>query len=73
MTRAAFLAAYSSLLQAAYAWATGDKLARFLASCDASLTGPLATWNHDGDCVRDAWRAIGGKGRPTLKALRALP
>ncbi len=73
VTRAAFLAAYREAL-AVYPWAAdAARLARFLASCDATLSTDRATWNHDGDAVVAAWRAIGGKGRPTLKALRALP
>ena len=41
-------------------------------SVRATLRGPVATWNFDGPATVAAWRAIGGKGKPTLKALRAL-
>ena len=72
MTKQAFLAAYRDAI-AAYPWAAdAAKLDKFMASVAATLEGPRATWNHAGDAVTAAWRAIGGKGKPTLKALRAL-
>ena len=72
MTKQAFLAAYRAAL-VAYPWAAdAARLDKFMASVAATIEGPHATWNHDGDAVTAAWRAIGGKGKPTLKALRAL-
>lgn len=74
VTKNAFLAAYRTALVAAYPWAADvTRLNRFMASCVWTLEGPSATWNHDGEAVVSAWKSIGGKGRPTLKALRALP
>lgn len=74
MTKVSFLEAYRAALVATYPWAADvTRLNRFMASCVWTLEGPSATWNHDGEAVTAAWRAIGGKGRPTLKALRALP
>lgn len=73
MTKADFLREYRAAIIAAYPWAQdAAKLERFMQSVSATING-AATWNHDGEAVRAAWRAIGGKGRPTLKALRALP
>jgi hypothetical protein len=73
MTKAAFLAAYRLELSR-YSWAeNAPKLATFLDSVAGTLNGPTATWNHTGEAVKAAWRAIGGKGKPTLKALRSLP
>lgn len=73
MTREEFLAAYRAALVDAYMWASDDAhLSRFMDSVQRTLNGASA-WNHDGDAVVTAWRAIGGKGKPTLKALRALP
>lgn len=73
MTKQAFLTAYRQSLLARYPWAqNNDKLERFLSSCEVTLNGG-SSWNHDGDSVVDAWKAIGGQGKPTLKALRALP
>ena len=74
MNRNSFLVAYRSELVARFAWAQDmGKLDRFMASCETTISTPAATWNHDGDAVIAAWKSIGGKGRPTLKALRALP
>jgi hypothetical protein len=75
MTRSAFLTAYRGRLVALYAWAQDTaKLDRFMASVEQTLSTKRATWNHSGQAVTDAWYAIGGgKGIPSLKALRALP
>ena len=69
-----FYAAYRVALLNTYAWADEPaKMERFMSSVKATLDGAPATWNHDGEAVKTAWNAIGGKARPTLKALRALP
>lgn len=73
MTRAAFLVAYEKQVRA-YQWA-GDqaRFETFMAKVRETLDGrgiPWA-WNSDGSIA--AWKEIGGKGKPTLKALRALP
>jgi hypothetical protein len=71
MTKSLFLRAYREKLSA-LPWASNpDKLERFLESCRATLEG-ASTWQYDGELSVKAWRAIGGKGKPTLKALRAL-
>ncbi len=73
MTKDAFLTAYRAHLTATHAWAQDrTRLHIFMDAVANTLNGPAATWNHDGDAVRAAWRDIGGKGKPTLKALRAL-
>jgi hypothetical protein len=73
MTKDKFMAAYRAELLAQYPWASNpEKLSRFMASVWTSITTNKATWNHDGDAVRAAWHTIGGKGKPTLKALCAL-
>lgn len=73
MTKAAFLAAYEFQLMARYTWARDTaKLTRFLAAAAETISTTRSNWNHDGEAVTAAWRAIGGKGRPTLKALRGL-
>ena len=72
-TRSSFLQAYRRELASRYAWATdSDKLARFMRSVDETLDGSNS-WNHDGAAVTAAWKLIGGKGQPSLKALRGLP
>jgi hypothetical protein len=71
MTKSSFLSEYRKSASA-LPWASNsDKLERFMESCRATLNG-ASTWNHDGESSAAAWRAIGGKGKPTLKALRAL-
>ena len=72
-TKAAFLAIYRKEILSRYAWAQdGEKLSRFMASVFHTISGPVATWNYQGEAVTAAWRAMGNKGKPTLKALRAL-
>ena len=75
MTKTAFLAAYRAELLAIYSWTIdADKLARFCESgVVATLNTGVKTWDHTGAAALAAWRTIGGKGKPTLKALRALP
>lgn len=73
MTKAAFLHQYEVELRARYAWTlNAEKHQRFMDSVCATITTDAKSWNHDGEAVVAAWRAIGGKGKPTLKALRAL-
>lgn len=70
-TKEEFLTAYEACLLC-YTWAADPaKLAKFMASVRATLDG-ASTWNHDGDAVNAAWKLVGGKGKPSLKALRAL-
>ena len=72
MTKVDFYIAYRAKLVATYPWAANvDKLERFMNGVEETLNGG-SRWNHDGEAVTAAWRAIGGKGKPTLKALRAL-
>lgn len=74
MSQASFLATYRDLLHARYTWAQNDStLALFMISVQRTIEGPEKTWNHDGEVVTATWRVMGGKGKPTLKALRALP
>lgn len=67
-----FLEEYRAQLIKTYTWAQDEaKLEKYMASVYGTLTG-ANTWHHKGDAVTAAWRAIGGKGVPTLKALRGL-
>lgn len=73
MTKQSFLTTYRAKLLAAYPWAqNAAKLHRFMESVETSINGGAKTWNHDGEAVTAAWREIGGKGKPTFKALLAL-
>lgn len=72
LTKIAFLEAYKARLVSRYGWAhDAINLNNFVISCIATLDG-ANTWNHTGPAVTDAYRAIGGKGKATLKVLRAL-
>ena len=74
MTQVAFIKAYMGELKARYPW-TSDlvKFARFMESVTLTLRAGGNTWLPEGEAVNAAWKAIGGKGKPSLKALRALP
>ncbi len=76
MTKNAFLDMYRAVLvdmHGGYGWA-GDatRLERFMASAAATINAEATSWDHTGEAANRAWRAIGGKGKPSLKALRAL-
>lgn len=81
MTREAFMSALRKELLARYGqpngkicWANNpEKLEKFLASTWETLETTKNGVNIDGESFTAAWRAIGGKGKPTYKALRALP
>lgn len=71
-TKTEFLSAYRAALPAAYPWAAdAAKLHRFMESVETTLGGGN-TWNHDSEVAKQAYKAIGGIGRYSLKALRAL-
>lgn len=74
MTKNAFYREYQAALEQHYPWAQDrDRLAKFLGSVKTTLETDRDSWDHHGECINKAWHAIGGKGKPTLKALRALP
>ena len=71
--RAEFLRRYEEELKVRFPWAQDkDKLARFMVAVEATLSGGATMWNHYGEAVTAVWKAMGNKGKPTLKALRAL-
>ena len=73
MTKTKFLTLYRAELVARYSWASDTaKLDRFMQSVSDTIHGSVNTWNNDGEAVISAWKQIGGKGKPTYKALRAL-
>jgi hypothetical protein len=74
MTKQNFMDKYRALCASTYDWAQdAARLDRAMELVRVTLTTDRAPWNHNGECVTLAWRAIGGKGKPTRKALRALP
>lgn len=74
MTKHAFLRAYRKELLAVHTWAhQPTKLDNFMQSVRDTIFGERIVWNIDGPSTLAAWRAIGCEGKPTYKALRALP
>ena len=74
MQKRLFLTFLRAEISARYAWAQDvAKLDRFVSHMRETIHGDKNLVNLDGDAVTAAWRAIGGKGKPTYKALRALP
>ena len=72
-TKEAFMHHYKDEVLRRYAWAQdAAKLERFMGGVAETLNGPASIWSCEGAAVDAAWDAIGGKGRPTLKKLRAL-
>ena len=74
-TRQDFLREYRQALLRDYCdgWAAlPGRLDRFMQSVADTLAGGNS-WLAEGDSLRAAWLMLGGTGRPTLKALRALP
>lgn len=69
-----FIDIYRVLLQKEYPWAADkDRLDKFMISVKTTLYTQNNTWNIDSSVVRAAWRGIGMRGKPTYKALKALP
>jgi hypothetical protein len=72
MTKSLFLRAYREKLSA-LPWASNpEKLERFMEACRSTIENETTSWNHGFESCLAAWHEIGGKGKPTLKALRAL-
>lgn len=73
MTKQAFLETYRYMLMTQYDWPLKDaaKFDAFMDQVKATLEG-ANTWNHDSPVVAAAWKKLGGKGKPTKKALRNL-
>lgn len=71
--RSSFLSIYETMLRERFDWAKSpEKLAAFMGNVVGAITTRATTWDHTGETARAAWRVSGGKGRPTLKALRAM-
>jgi hypothetical protein len=73
ITKTEFLTEYRARLVAGYPWAQDTaKLDRFMQSVANTINGAY-TWNHDSAAATAIYRENGGKGKVTLKWLRALP
>lgn len=67
-----FIDGYRAELIKTYPWARDqEKLAKFMLSVRMTCESNAKSWLHTGECVTTAWKAHGGKGVPSLKALRA--
>ena len=74
MSKQQFLEKYREQLLLTYAWAGNSvKLAKFMDGVRETLFTNKRIWSIEGEAVVTAWKSMGGKGKPTLKALRALP
>lgn len=73
-TKSEFLVLYQRELIKRFKWAEdADKLARFMGAVRDTLDSATGSWDYGGEASKVVWQALGGKGKPTLKALRALP
>jgi hypothetical protein len=74
MTKSQFLTDYRAALIARCDWALDPaRLERFMQSVERTVRTESAPWNHHSDIALSVLRAVGFKGKLTLKALRALP
>lgn len=73
MNKAKYLAALRVALSW-YQWAADEaRLEKYMAVVADSLAGKGPGYEFNGVASCQAWKEIGGKGKPSLKALRALP
>jgi hypothetical protein len=74
MTQLQFVKAYMGEVRKRYAWASDPvKFVAFMRNVTLTLKTNQRVWIPEGEAVNAAWNEIGGKGKPTLKALRSLP
>lgn len=74
MTKTEFLAEYKSRLLQTFPWAQEEaRLKRFMASVERTIRTTANSWSHTSDVATAIYREQGGKGKVTLKWLRALP
>ena len=73
MTKKEFLSLYREELPKRYPWAQdATKLDHFMKVVAETVRGTSSGWNWDGPVTTYVWKQLGGKGKPTLKALREL-
>lgn len=70
-SKQAFLAALREELKT-YPWARGSRIDNAMSLYQQTIETTENLVAINGPAVLAAWRAIGGKGRPTYKALREL-
>lgn len=74
-TKSRFMLLYRDRLNAKYEWAQDDlSLSKFMARVGQTLDMARGgAWDHTGEDAQYVWKLLGGKGKVTLKGLRALP
>lgn len=73
MTKEKFYSAYRKYVCDNYKWSVDSaKLDGLMASVQTTMTSERTPWVWDGPGSKAAWKAIGCKGKMTLKALRAM-
>lgn len=74
ITKKVLCAALEEKLVEMYPWAQDkQKLDNFMGSFRRTIAGKSSFCTVDGDALKAAWKDLGGKGKITYKALRALP
>lgn len=75
MSRTKFLDVLRVELVAKHDWAKNNpvKVDHWINLTRATMETSRNEINIDGPAFLAAWRAVGGRGRPTFKGLRALP
>ena len=69
----AFIEAYEAALKQRYEWAKDPlKLSTYMKGVGRTLKGTSLDWNVNGDALVHACKALGIKGKPSLKKLRAF-
>lgn len=73
MSKEDYIEAYAKMVKAECPWAADEeRFTNFMAGMRLTVEGRGTVWIHDGPVAVAAWKSLGGKGKPTLKALRAL-
>lgn len=73
MTYELFIAEYKHELLVRYEWASNPgKLENYMYSVMTTIRDGRNTWFADGEAAAAAFHSIGGKGKVSLKKLRAL-
>ena len=68
-----YIAIYIDEVQKRYPWAQDEsKLAKARAHITQAIAAKRNEWQIDGEAGVAAFRALGGKGKPTFKAIFAL-
>ena len=68
-----YIAIYIDEVSRLYPWAQDEaKLAKARNTIAQAIADKRNEWQIDGQAGLAAWRALGGKGKPTFKAIHSL-